>query len=128
MAKLISALAISFVSVLVAGCMAEAGPDVDQESGGEMSSEEGVPGDENVGEANQSIQYNDWNGSCADSLTLRFSPGGSYKCGYQMSYGTALYPYYSDGGSWAYVYVGSGPCNSMTGWVLKDYVSRNCLL
>lgn len=84
------------------------------------------PGELEVGEASQAIWKDAWNGSCAQTLSLRTAPNGGYACGYSMTWGTALWVYDVQG-SWAHVYVGNGLCGGMYGWVLKDYVSRNCL-
>lgn len=110
----------------VAGC---GDADVGEEDLSEVGADgaDGADGVLEVGESSEAIWKDAWNGSCAQSLTLRFEPGGGYKCGYQMTYGTALYVF-SVTGNWAYVYVGSGLCGGTYGFVLKDYVSRNCLL
>lgn len=129
MKKLIASLALSFMSMVVAGCMA--GVEDGDLEGSEATGEEGAvnesAGDEEVGEAAQEIQPDAWNGSCAQSLSLRTAPNGGYACGHSINYGTLLWVY-SVSGSWAYVYVGSSSgCAGMYGYVLKDYVSRNCM-
>ena len=111
--------ALMFVGLFVAAC----GGDYDSDMGVEETS---LP-DENVTESAEAITVNAWNGTCAASLTLRWSPGGSYKCSYAMGPGTPVYAYYPTNGEWADVYVGAGSCQGLRGWVLKQYVSKSCL-
>ncbi|WP_438007349.1 hypothetical protein WME89_00620 [Sorangium sp. So ce321] len=129
MKKLFASLALSFVSMVVAGCMS--GVDDGEVEGGQVAGEESTlnesAGDENVGEAADAIMRDAWNGSCAETLSLRTAPNGGYACGYPIYYGTLLWVY-SVHDSWAYVYVGSSSgCAGMYGYVLKDYVSRSCI-
>jgi hypothetical protein len=70
------------------------------------------------------IQVNDYNGICADTLTLRDVPGGYTLC--TMTYKNAVYAY-SVNGAWAYIRVLAGRCEGHVGWALKDYISRRCL-
>ena len=71
-----------------------------------------------------SIQVHDYNGICADSLSLRDVPGGHGLC--TMSWFNIVYVYRVDG-AWAYVRALTGGCEGHVGWALKGYISRLCL-
>jgi hypothetical protein len=84
---------------------------------------------EDTAEAAQAISYNTWNYTCAESLSVRSSPGGAPDGTILTKY-TVVHAYYPPSGAWADVQVcgfGAGaPCGGHRGWVLKDYVSQNC--
>jgi hypothetical protein len=71
-----------------------------------------------------SIQVHDYNGICADSLTMRDVPGGFGLC--TMSWFNIVYVY-NVNGQWAYVRALTGGCEGHVGWALKGYISRLCL-
>lgn len=118
-------LAVGLLSLsAVAGC---GDADVGDDELADVGGEDRGGADLEVGEASEAIQVDAWNGSCAQSLTLRKAPNGGVACLHQMSWGTSLWVYHVSG-NWAYVSVGGGPCGGKVGWVIKDYVSRNCLV
>jgi hypothetical protein len=105
-----AAAAVAFIAgCVVTGCSAETTP------------EDFNGTEETTAEASDAITYNAYNGSCARDLTVRTSPGGNTLC--TVGWGTCMYAYWPPSGDWVNVWV---PACGVRGWVLKDYLSRNC--
>lgn len=101
--------------VVIPGCTTENGTD---------STDEGEEGD--IAETRQAITYNEWNRTCAQSLTVRNAPAGQVIA--TLSKGTLVYPVWPPTGSWVKIYVLN---SGISGWALKGengvvYISKSC--
>ena len=132
--RLATLILAGFTSIAAAGCMVDdeldQGPDV-AEATAELEQLENDEAAAARSEQNlagrpptTNIAVNDYNGICADTLTLRDVPGGYTLC--TMTYRNAVYAY-DVSGAWAYIRVLAGRCEGHVGWALKDYISRRCL-
>lgn len=135
-ARLGTLILAGFTSIAAAGCMVDDG--LDGESEAEAAEAAEAPELEQldeqatdptslerpVGGGETNIQVRDYNGICADSLTMRDVPGGYTLC--TMGYRNPVYVY-DVNGAWAYVRALAGGCEGHVGWALKDYISRRCL-
>ena len=127
-AGLVTFVVAALVSIAAAGCVVEDELDEDTEAelvplDDELAAEPGEQ-PEAVGTGEASIQVHDYNGICADSLTMRDVPGGYGLC--TMSWFNIVYVYDVDG-QWAYVRALTGGCEGHVGWAQKGYISRLCL-
>jgi hypothetical protein len=85
----------------------------------------GAPsGDEQVGSTTQEVTNGAVNGSCAQSLTLRSSPGGATIGTMYTSWGAGISKFYvqSTSGSWSYGYSYS---LGSWGYVMQAYLTTN---
>jgi hypothetical protein len=129
-ARLATLIVAGLTSIAASGCMVEGDPDEGTDEAERVQLDDTQASDVRdqsqvvvqPGETN--IQVHDYNGICADSLTLRDVPGGITLC--TMSYRNPVYVY-DVNGAWAYVRVLAGHCEGHVGWALKDYISRTCL-
>lgn len=112
--KRFSLLAGAALAALLSGCGGTA-----EEAGAPESPQE------QLGTTTQGVTYNAVNCVCAQTLELRYSPGGASRC--TLRNREQVYVYYPPSGAYADV---SGfstvECMYVRGWAMKDYLSVSC--